>query len=77
MKIFSRRGSAVVEAAIVYPITVLAVAGIISCSFTLMDRLSAASEEHLAKHERFMEDRTLTTEDALRAAWKLGLSIKD
>ena len=65
----SKRGSVFVEAAIVIPLLILIIAGIISLSFTLTDRVKTQSEELRQKTARMMENTDLTTEDILRGKW--------
>ena len=65
----SKRGSVFVEAAIVIPILVLIIAGLIRVSFTLMDRVKQGSEEILQQNRQMQENENLTTEDILRGKW--------
>ena len=58
-----------VEASMVIPLVVLIVAGMISCSFTLMDRVQDASEQHIAQSDEMLASRLFTTEDILRIRW--------
>ena len=69
MGIASKRGSANVEAAMILPVLILIIAGMISCSFTLMGRVKDASDSDLEKHEKFMTNMLFTTEDLLRGKW--------
>lgn len=57
------------EAAIVIPILVLIIAGLIRVSFTLMDRVKQGSEEILQQNRQMQENENLTTEDILRGKW--------
>ena len=57
------------EAAIVIPILVLIIAGLIRVSFTLMDRVKQDSEEILQQNRQMQENENLTTEDILRGKW--------
>ena len=71
MRRASKRGSATVEAALIFPVIILTVAAMISCSFELMERIDTAADTHLQETDSFMKNMLFTTEDILRGKWIL------
>ena len=70
-RISDTSGSAVVEAALVYPLVVLILAGLISLSLNIMEQTGADAARHREEALRSLEPGLLTTENVLRGVWVL------
>ena len=66
-----RQGSAMVEAAVVFPITVLVILGIIRLSMDLYGSVQQDSLRHRQQASEDMRQRRWSAEDAMRGKWLL------
>ena len=71
MPSFSSRGSAEVEAALIIPLAVLVIAGMIRLSTELFDRTAAESVSNAQSAAELVEGGKLPTESILRGRWYL------
>ena len=74
--IFSKRisdeqGSAVIEAALVFPLVVLLLAGLIALSLHIMEDTQADAAVHREAASASLDDHLLCTENVLRGVWLL------
>ncbi len=67
----SKRGSAMVESAMVLPLVFLIVAQIITASLGLSERVRARSTDLVAETAETVRDRMVSDEDMLRGRWVL------
>ena len=61
----------IVEAAVVFPVVILVIFGMISITLAKYEDVCASCERHRADASAWFEDRGLHAEDALRARWLL------
>ena len=71
MPSFSSRGSAEVEAALIIPLAVLVIVGMIRLSTELFGRTAADSIRNAEAAAELVEDGKLPTESILRGRWYL------
>ncbi len=70
-RISDPEGSAVVEAALVFPLVVLLIAGTIGLSLRVLDETKADAQRHRAAAQEDLDARILTTENVMRGVWLL------
>ena len=71
MPSFDSRGSAEVEAALILPLAVLIIVGMLRLSTALYDNVVASSEENSSAAAVLVEGGRLPTESILRGRWHL------
>ena len=62
-------GSAVVEAALVFPLVVLLFAGLIGLSLQIMEETNEDALRHRAQAREALAPRVLSTENIMRGVW--------
>ncbi len=62
-------GSAMVEAALVFPLLVLMIAGIVSCALYVQDHIRQDAERHRAEASEYLESSVMRPETPLRLEW--------
>ena len=65
----SKKGSAIVEAAMVLPVVILIIAAIIDCGLQLYSNVKISSENHIAEADADIEGKELDVPDILRTGW--------
>ena len=73
-EIFLRRisdaeGSAAVEAALVFPLVVIIIAGVISLSLGVMEETRTDALRHRTEAREALDPRILSTENIMRGVW--------
>ena len=68
-RISDAEGSAIVEAALVFPLVVLIIAGIISLSLGVMEETKADALRHRTEAREALDPRILSTENIMRGVW--------
>ncbi len=66
-----RRGSAIVEAAVIFPVVILVMLGIIRASMFLYSEVREDSLRHRQQLNEDMEQRRWAAEDIMRGKWVL------
>ena len=64
-------GSAVLEAALVFPLVVLLLAGVIGLSLNVLQSTKEDAERHREEAKAMLDPQLLTTENILRGVWLL------
>ena len=64
-------GNAIVEAALVFPLVVLLLAGIMSLSLDILQETEADALRHREEAKETLKPRLVTTENILRGVWLL------
>ena len=70
-RISDPRGSAAVEAALVFPLVILLTAGLIGLSLQILDGTKEDAQRHRAAAREDLNARILTTENVMRGVWLL------
>ena len=65
----SKKGSAIVEAAMVLPVVILIIAAIIDCGLKLYSDVKLGSETHIAEADADIEGKELDVPDIFRTGW--------
>ena len=65
-RISDRRGSTVVEAALIFPLVVLIIAGVIGLSLQILEETKTDALRH---REEALDPRILSTENIMRGVW--------
>lgn len=65
----SNDGSAMIEAAIVFPIVILVLAIVISKTVVNSEAVNSSAVTHECEFEEFLSDTKMTCEDYLRGRW--------
>ena len=68
-RISDAEGSAVVEAALVFPLVVLIIAGVISLSLGVMEETKEDALRHRTEAREALDPRILSTENIMRGVW--------
>ena len=68
-RISDAEGSAVVEAALVFPLVVLIIAGVISLSLGVMEETKEDALHHRTEAREALDPRILSTENIMRGVW--------
>ena len=68
-RISDAEGSAVVEAALVFPLVVMIIAGVISLSLGVMEETKADALRHRTEARETLDPRILSTENIMRGVW--------
>lgn len=68
-RIFDRRGSAVVEAALVFPLVVLIIAGVIGLSLQILDETKTDALRHREEAREALDPCIISTENIMRGVW--------
>ena len=68
-RISDPEGSAVVEAALVFPLVVLIIAGVIGLSLDVMEETRADALRHRTEARAALDPRILSTENIMRGVW--------
>lgn len=71
------RGSALVEAAMIVPLVILIIMGIVKMSITLTDNVEIASLEHKQQAVKITEATGARGEQVLRGKWTLDILKKE
>ena len=68
-RISDRRGSTVVEAALVFPLVVLIIAGVIGLSLQILEETKTDALRHREEAREALDPRILSTENIMRGVW--------
>ncbi len=64
-----RSGSSAVEAALIYPLIILIIAGLISIGSDMSGKVVSSSAAHALAARESCEDETVSAEDIMRGRW--------
>ena len=70
-RISEQDGSAAVEAALVFPLVVILIAGVIGLSLQIMEETENDAFRHRSEAREALDARILTTETIMRGVWLL------
>lgn len=70
-RISEQTGSAAIEAALVFPLVVLLIAGTIALSFQIMEGTRTDALRHRNEARELLDARIVTTENIMRGVWVL------
>ena len=70
-RISDPRGSAVVEAALVFPLVVLLIAGLTGLSLQVLEETKTDALRHREEAREALDPRILSTENIMRGVWLL------
>ena len=68
-RISDRRGSTVVEAALVFLLVVLIIAGVIGLSLQILEETKADALRHREEAREALDPRIISTENIMRGVW--------